>query len=95
MDLNETFDTSVHVLACEVANEMVLLDKVQGVYFGLDPVGVHVWRLISEGRSLSEICDQLEANYVVERSQLEQDVLSLVGEMQAHQLVSTSTTKNA
>lgn len=92
MDINGTFDMSAHVLSCEVANEMVLLDKEQGIYFGLDAVGVHVWRLIGEGRSLSEICDDLEANYAVERGQLEQDVLSLVGEMQAHRLVTSVAT---
>ncbi len=87
MELTKTFGASCHVVACDVADETVLLDKEQGRYFGLDAVGAQVWRLIAEGQSLSAICDLLEAKYSVSRDVLEHDIRALAGDLESHRLI--------
>jgi len=75
------------VMARQVGDETVILDLASGTYFGLDPVGARVWQLLSEGRTLAEICETMLEEYEVEREQLETDVLRLTGELLERGLV--------
>ena len=52
--------------SCELGGEAVLLDLTTGVYYGLDPVGTRVWRLLQQPRSLAEL-----GSIVVRPAQLE------------------------
>jgi hypothetical protein len=63
-----------------VADETVLLDTVNGSYFGLDPVGTRVWQLIEQGKALAEVCNVMFVEFDVPRDQLELDVMALVGD---------------
>lgn len=64
-----------------VGDELVLLDYDRGVYFGLDIVGAHVWRLIEEQRPVASIVDELLDEFDVERDTLAVDVERLIGEL--------------
>ena len=78
MQLSDTFAVSEQVVAREVGGEMVLLDLESGQYFGLDPVGGRIWELLPEKpRTLSEVCDAIEAEFDAPRETIEADILTL------------------
>jgi hypothetical protein len=75
------------VVARRVGEETVMLHLANGTYYALDPVGARAWQVLEQGRTLSEACDVLEAEYNVPRAQLERDVLDLVDALASHGLV--------
>lgn len=79
------------LLASDLAGEMVLLNLADGVYYGLDAVGAHIWRNIEEPRAIRAIVDQVVARYDVEWAQCEHDVLVFLADLLAHGLVTVST----
>ncbi len=72
---------SSDVLVQETGDEAVLLDVAGEYYFGLNPTGLRVWRLLEGGSDLRGVCDALHAEYAVDAAQIEQDVLALVGRL--------------
>ena len=87
MNLSDKITIPAQVMARTVGDETVILDLASGTYFGLDPVGARIWALISERKTLAEICTTMLEEYEVEREQLEADVLSLAGELAERGLV--------
>ena len=85
--LSDKFAARTNVVACQVADETVLLDPVSGSYFGLDPVGTRVWQLIEQGKTLAEVCNVMLVEFDVPRDQLELDVMALVGDCLDRQLL--------
>jgi hypothetical protein len=72
---------SVDVLLQEVGGESVLFDLAHETYFGLDPLGTHIWRLLDQGKGLSEISDAIVADYEVQRARAETDLIALVSQL--------------
>lgn len=62
----------------ELEGEMVLLNLRTGVYFGLDPVGTAIWRLLEARRTVGEIVEALVAEYDVGEAAAEEDVRRFV-----------------
>lgn len=69
-----------------VGDEAVILAD-RGMYFGLNPVGARVWGLIQEPRTVAEVCETIMAEYEVDRSACERDVLELVTRLSEERLV--------
>lgn len=67
--------------------ELVLLDFGRGEYFGLDAVGVAVWRALEEGRPLGAVAGILVGTFDVEEARALQDVYALVEELLGEGLV--------
>lgn len=78
---------SPSVYARDFAGELVLLDFGRGEYFGLDPLGAEIWRLLEEGKPIGAIADALVDRYEVPRDRALQDVLALISHMQSEGLV--------
>lgn len=68
--------------------EAVILNLKNGVYYGLNQVGSRIWSMIKQPISAHEICEILLNDFNVEREQCIRDVLSLLNEMDANQLIS-------
>lgn len=75
------------ILSHNLEGEAVLLSLHTGVYLGLDPVGTRIWNLIEQYQSLQDVLDVLVMEYDVPRDRCADDLLSLVREMQEHQLL--------
>lgn len=91
MNLSDKITISAQVMARQVGDETVILDLASGTYFGLDPVGARAWQLMSEDKSLREVCDALFEEYEVTREQLEADVLRLMQELSSKGLAACRT----
>ena len=66
-------------LSADVAEEKVIFDATEGMYYGLSGVGGRVWELLSETRTVAEILDTLLVEYEVDRPRCETDLLNLLG----------------
>jgi hypothetical protein len=75
------------LMASDLAGEMVLLNLADGVYYGLDAVGAHVWRLLNQPRTVRAVVDDVVALYHVDRTRCENDVLTFLEDLSAHGLV--------
>lgn len=71
----------------ELEGEAVLLHTESGKYFGLDEVGSRAWSLLAGGQGVRQVLHTLLAEYEVDRERLESDLLRLIDEMAAHELV--------
>ena len=78
---------SEELVASDLEGETVMMSVQSGMYYGLDSIGSHVWQLIEQPRSVSELCDILLAEYAVEREQCERDVIALLNEMRGEGIV--------
>lgn len=80
-----SLDTVIACVQSQVSStlgdEAAVLDMNRGIYYGLDPVGTRVWKLIQEPRSVAAVRDALLAEYEVEPLRCEQDLLKLLVEL--------------
>ena len=77
LTLNDSIVVSEDVLFRELDDEAVLLNLKTGIYFGLNPLGTRIWRLILEERSLARVLEKMLHEYDVERAVMETDLLEL------------------
>lgn len=78
------------VLSTLLDDEAVLLNLETGEYFGLNEVGMSLWRLLSAGQSLEAARTELLETYDVDDVVLQADLEALVKELVRHKLVMIS-----
>lgn len=74
------------VLFRELDDEAVLLNLKTGIYFGLNPIALQVWRLICRGLPLTQVHDTLVREYDVDGDIAARDLLDLCRQLCAHGL---------
>jgi coenzyme PQQ synthesis protein D (PqqD) len=74
-------------ISSDLADEAIILELKAGMYYGLDPIGTRIWKLIQEPRSLSSLRDTLLAEYEVDRERCERDLMALLTELEANKLI--------
>jgi hypothetical protein len=75
---------------CELEGEAVILNLRDGVYYGLNPVGLRIWELIQSPKTLNEILETLTAEYEVERAVCQADVETLLKQLSGKGLIEIS-----
>ena len=90
-----TVVASPHVLACDLAEESVLLQMPEGIYFGLNTTGTRVWNLIQDPRKVGQVLDTLMSEYSVEQLQCETDLLTILQDMVDQGLASVRDAKGS
>ena len=75
------------VLSSELGSEYVLLNLRDGIYYGLEDVGSHIWRLVQKPVSVAEICDAIVETHEVDPERCRRDVVKLLGELVERRLV--------
>jgi hypothetical protein len=75
------------LVSCDLAGETALLHFKSGIYYGLDPVGTFVWNLIQAPTTFEALRDAVLKEYEVEPAQCERDLLALIEELSAAQLI--------
>lgn len=76
-------------VSCELGPEAAILNTKNSVYYGLNPVGASIWRLLQKPRSIGEIRDAIAGEYEVSVERVECDLLRLVKELMNEGLVET------
>ena len=57
--LDDTVIVSGSQISCKLAEESVILQLEEGMYYGLNSVGARIWELVQEPRTVREIRDLL------------------------------------
>lgn len=76
--------------AADLGGEAVVLDASTGRYFGLNEVGLRIFELTREPRSVQAIVQALLEEFEVEEEQLRSDVLGFLQTMEQRQLVNVA-----
>ncbi len=66
-----------------VGDETVILNLVNGTYYGLDPVGTRIWALLKDGVATPEICRRLADEYDIDLVTIEADARTFLGDLEA------------
>jgi hypothetical protein len=82
--------TAKQQVACDLAGEAVILNIKDGVYYGLNSTGAQVWNLLQKPQIVSDILSALLQQYDVEPERCEQDLLALLHELAARDLIEIS-----
>jgi hypothetical protein len=61
--LDTVIQQSPSIFASEIDGDIVFLNAEQGHYFGANTVGLSIWELAKEPRSIQQICEQLGDEY--------------------------------
>ena len=77
-------------VSCDFNGESVILSFKNDSYYGLSPVGTFIWELIKEPKTFGQIKEALLANYEVDPDECERDLLELVNDLLANELVQVS-----
>jgi len=77
-------------MSCDLDDEAVVLSLEGGVYFGLNPVGTRIWRLVQQPRTVREVRDCLVGEYDVDPRRGERDLLAFLGQLVAKGLVTVN-----
>lgn len=89
MQMNTVVKRHPSLLASQVNDDVVLFSAERGMYYGTQAVGGRIWSLIQHEMSVSDICDQLLAEFTVERENCESDVLQFLEQLETEGLVTT------
>lgn len=76
-----TIIRSDQILQTAVGDEIVALDGEKGAYYGADGVAADILQMLDKQISVGEIVAQLIANYDVDQSQCEADVMAFLGDL--------------
>jgi len=68
-------------LSADLKGEAVILNCVNGVYYGLNEVGNVIWAFVQQPRKVAEITAKIENEYDVAPDVCERDVLALLGQL--------------
>lgn len=87
MDPNARYRPTADVHVRDFDGELVVLDLAKGDYFGLNEIGAKLWAALVDGRSPSEVADELVSSYDVGRDRLLADLIALTSELLTRGLI--------
>jgi hypothetical protein len=68
-------------VSCNLGAEAAILNTKHGIYYGLDPIGTEVWKLLQTPRKIADIQEVLLQEYEVEPDRCQRDLLALLEEL--------------
>jgi hypothetical protein len=82
---------AVNQVSCEVDNEAALLNLDTGVYYGLDPMGAYVWRLLAAPISVRALQQQIVREFNVDPAIVDKDITDFLNEMKSAGLIDVTS----
>ena len=68
-------------VSCNLGAEAAILNTEEGIYYGLDPIGTQVWKLLQTPRRVADIQKVLLQEYEVEPDRCQRDLLALLEDL--------------
>jgi coenzyme PQQ synthesis protein D (PqqD) len=62
-------------------SEAAVLNVKDGIYYGLDPVGAHIWKLLQTPCKVADIQEALLQEYDVDPERCQRDLMALLEEL--------------
>lgn len=77
VNLDTVVQPAPHQVSCDLDGQAVILNLESGVYYGLDPIGAAVWKLIESPTTVGSVRDAIVARYQVEPERCMADLVEL------------------
>jgi hypothetical protein len=74
-------------VSCEVDNEAALLNLKTGVYYGLDPMGAYIWRLLAAPIEVRMLQKKIVSEFAADADVVAKDITDFLTEMLSAGLV--------
>ncbi len=87
IDVDTVVVQNEDLLSSELDSDTVLMGLTQSAYYGLDSTGQRIWNLIAQPCQVSDVCEQLIAEYDVDRATCEQKVCIFLTELNKEGLI--------
>jgi len=84
---HSTIVVNQDVVSCDLVDEPALLNLKTGIYYGLDPIGARIWKLIQTPQQLNDILETLLNEYEVEENRCQEDLIELIEQLIEKELV--------
>ncbi len=68
-------------VSCNLGEEAAILNTKKGIYYGLDPIGARIWKLLQTPRAIADIYTALLQEYDVEPERCQRDLLALLEDL--------------
>jgi coenzyme PQQ synthesis protein D (PqqD) len=90
LSLQSTITATTDLVSCALDEEAVLLNVRTGTYYGLDAVGHRIWQLVQQPRTVESVRDVVLDEFDVAADRCERELLSLIVDLERHQLIQVS-----
>jgi coenzyme PQQ synthesis protein D (PqqD) len=90
LSLQSTVVAAGDVVGCALDGEAILLNVRTGTYYGLDAVGHRMWQLVQQPRMVASVRDAIVDEFEVGVDRCERELLSLLIELERHQLIAVT-----
>jgi hypothetical protein len=87
IDLQTALARSEGILYSEVDGDVTMMSVENGKYYSLRDVGARIWSLLERPMSPEQICNQLMAEYRVDRERCEGEVIRVMRQMASEGIV--------
>lgn len=77
------------LIATAMDGELVMLDVAKGSYYGLNPVGAHLWHLLEKEQGLEDLVASVEAHFEMGAEDVRTDLGAFVEDMIKNGLIET------
>jgi hypothetical protein len=74
-------------VSCALGDEAAILHMSSGVYYGLDPVGARIWKLLEQPKSVEDLRTAIASEYDVDSAKCESDLLNLLEKLRTEGLI--------
>jgi hypothetical protein len=85
--MNTLITANKYQVSSDLKGEAVILHLKSGVYYGLNEVGARIWELLQHPQTVASIRDALLAEYEVDREICERDLLAILQDLKAAELI--------
>jgi coenzyme PQQ synthesis protein D (PqqD) len=85
--LNATVVAAREQVSCGLADEAVVLNIRDGVYYGMDPVAARVWTLVQTPRTVAELRDDLLKEFEVDEARCTRELIVFLEQLSAYGLI--------
>lgn len=87
--LDSTVIATNQQISTDMADETVILNMQDGIYYGLDEVGTFIWQNIQSPISVESLTQLVLKAYAVDKATAERDIMRLLNDLQQKHLVNT------
>ena len=85
--MDSTVVAAKEQMSCGLDDEAVILSLKKGVYYSLNPCGNRIWSLVQKPVKVRTIRDTLLEEYDIDTETCEEDLLSLLSELNKEGLI--------
>ncbi len=81
VNLQSVISRNPEIIHSAMDDEVVMMSVDQGLFFGIDKIGTHIWNLLETPENVRNLIKKLMSFYIVEQIVCENDTLLFLNDM--------------